>query len=224
MLDAVTAGLLPQPGDIKWVAYNVVAGSEPAGWLLCDGRTNLSTTTYAALFSAIGYIHGGSGAQFGIPDMRGRSPIGIGTGTYLGTQTARSVGDKGGAEYVTLSTNQIPSHNHSVSVNSSGTGISIVGVGDHTHSSPVQSGIYGEFVVVGQTGDNGTTYSTQRWGTDASSNSIQRAVSGTTSAGGHSHSVSDPSHGHSVNQSSVGGGLAHDNMHPYIALTPLIKT
>ncbi|NDC94893.1 tail fiber protein [bacterium] len=44
---------------------------EPSGWLLCDGR-QLATADYATLFAAIGYSYGGSGANFNIPDFRGR--------------------------------------------------------------------------------------------------------------------------------------------------------
>jgi len=45
--------------------------SAPTGWLVCDGAS-LSTTTYAALFSTIGYSFGGSGGSFNLPDLRGR--------------------------------------------------------------------------------------------------------------------------------------------------------
>ena len=45
--------------------------SAPTGWLLCAGQS-LSTASYAALFSAIGYTYGGSGANFNLPDLRGR--------------------------------------------------------------------------------------------------------------------------------------------------------
>ena len=45
--------------------------SAPAGWLMCDGKS-LPTATYPALFAAIGYSFGGSGANFNVPDYRGR--------------------------------------------------------------------------------------------------------------------------------------------------------
>src|ERR1051326_3139076 len=60
------------------------AGSTaPTLWLLCFGQS-LSTTTYAALFAVIGYTYGGSGANFNLPDFRGRTVFGqdnIGGGT-----------------------------------------------------------------------------------------------------------------------------------------------
>lgn len=44
----------------------------PTGFLHCDGTSGLSTTTYADLFAAIGYMFGGSGSTFTLPDLRGR--------------------------------------------------------------------------------------------------------------------------------------------------------
>lgn len=73
------------------------AGSAaPTGWLLCDG-TAVSRTTYATLFSTISTTYGaGDGSTtFGLPDMRGRAPIGAGTGTGL---TARTRGQLVGSE------------------------------------------------------------------------------------------------------------------------------
>ena len=54
--------------------------SAPTGWLLCDGTTgkdSVADTSLAALFAAIGTTFGGSGAaDFDLPDMRGRLPLG----------------------------------------------------------------------------------------------------------------------------------------------------
>jgi len=56
-----------------------------AAWLLCDG-TAVSRTTYAALFALIGSTYGaGNGSTtFNVPDLRGRIPIGAGTGAQNG--------------------------------------------------------------------------------------------------------------------------------------------
>lgn len=48
----------------------------PAKWLLCYGQS-VSTSTYAALFSVIGYTYGGSGGSFNLPDLRGRTLAGV---------------------------------------------------------------------------------------------------------------------------------------------------
>lgn len=93
----------------------------PSGYLECDG-TSYSTGTHPALFSAIGYTWGGSGANFNVPDLRGRVPIGVGTGPGL---TTRNLGTNYGAETVTLGIGEIPSHTHTISggVLGAGTGV-----------------------------------------------------------------------------------------------------
>jgi microcystin-dependent protein len=82
----------------------------PPGWLLCDGSA-VSRFDNAALFSVIGTTYGiGNGTTtFNLPDLRGRFPLGQGTGTAL---TTRTLGVKSGDESVVLTVDQIPSHSH----------------------------------------------------------------------------------------------------------------
>jgi microcystin-dependent protein len=54
----------------------------PLGWLVCDG-TSYATATYPGLFAAIQYLHGGTGANFNVPDMRGVMPRGWDNGRGL---------------------------------------------------------------------------------------------------------------------------------------------
>ncbi len=83
----------------------------PAGWTFCNGQL-LAIAQNQALFSILGTIYGGDGeTTFGLPDLRGRAPIHWGSGAGLST---RSIGAKGGAETVTLTTSQIPSHDHTL--------------------------------------------------------------------------------------------------------------
>lgn len=95
-----------------WVPTGVMhmygGSSAPTGWLMCDG-TAVSRTTYAALFAVTGTSFGvGNGSTtFNLPDLRGRSPIGAGTGTGL---TARVLGTTYGAETVTLAAANLPTH------------------------------------------------------------------------------------------------------------------
>ena len=82
----------------------------PAGFLPCDGAA-VSRTTYAALFAELGTTFGvGNGTTtFNVPDLRGRCPIGDGTGSGL---TARTRGATVGTETHTLDATQMPSHRH----------------------------------------------------------------------------------------------------------------
>ncbi len=82
--------------------------SAPIGWLICDGASVL-VADYPRLHAAIGYAWGGAGANFTLPDMVGRMPIGVGT---LGADTY-ALADTGGAATHTLAEGEVPGHVHS---------------------------------------------------------------------------------------------------------------
>ena len=71
---------------------------EAWGWMYCDGRS-LSTHLYPELFAALGYVYGGGGAQFKIPDLRGYFLRGTGTGSQVDPdQSERTVPPGGQGE------------------------------------------------------------------------------------------------------------------------------
>lgn len=81
----------------------------PQDWHFCDG-TLLKISDYNALFALLGTTYGGDGqTTFGLPDLRGRAPIHMGQGPNM---TLRWLGETVGAEAVTVSSNQMPSHSH----------------------------------------------------------------------------------------------------------------
>ncbi|PRQ04201.1 Phage Tail Collar Domain protein [Enhygromyxa salina] len=81
----------------------------PRGWAFCDGQL-LPIAENSALFSILGTSYGGDGVtSFGLPDLRGRAAVHPGNGPGL---SHYRLGDKGGAEQVTLTVNQMPSHKH----------------------------------------------------------------------------------------------------------------
>lgn len=90
------------------------AATAPTGYLVCDGSA-VSRSTYAALFAVIGTTWGsGNGSTtFNVPDFRGRTAIGAGTGT-ASDATAHALASKGGTETHTLTSAQsgVPAHNH----------------------------------------------------------------------------------------------------------------
>ena len=101
----------PFVGEIRMFAGNFA----PRGWAFCDGQL-LAVSQNDALFSLLGTIYGGDGrTTFGLPDMRGRLPVHAGTGPGL---SPRRLGAKGGAESVTLTVNQLPSHTHQMQASS----------------------------------------------------------------------------------------------------------
>ncbi len=95
----------PILGDIK-----IYAGFyAPAGWAFCQGQL-MTISDNEALYDIIGNKYGGNGrTSFALPDLRARIIVGSGTGDGL---TPRQLGNKGGTPEVTLTTEQLPSHNH----------------------------------------------------------------------------------------------------------------
>ncbi|RZJ61919.1 MAG: phage tail protein [Acidovorax sp.] len=95
----------PYIGDIRLFAGNFA----PKGWLLCNGAV-LNIGDYDTLYTLIGAVYGGDGqTTFAIPDLRGRVPVGQGTGAGL---SPRPLAQVYGTETVTLLTTQLPAHNH----------------------------------------------------------------------------------------------------------------
>ena len=81
----------------------------PRGWAFRNGQL-LPVSQNTALFSLIGTTYGGDGrTTTALPNLKGRAPMHPGTGPGL---SSRRLGQRGGAETVTLSEAQMPSHTH----------------------------------------------------------------------------------------------------------------
>ena len=90
----------PYVGEIRMFGGNFA----PAGWMFCEGQL-LPISEYETLFNLIGTTYGGDGqSTFALPDLRGRLPVHQGNGFIMA--------ETGGAEEITLTVNQIPSHTH----------------------------------------------------------------------------------------------------------------
>ncbi|HRQ64618.1 MAG TPA: tail fiber protein [Xanthomonadaceae bacterium] len=86
----------------------------PKGWALCNGQT-LPINQNQALFSLLGTTYGGNGqTNFALPDLRGRTPIHVGSG--------HSLGQSGGEQAHTLSVAELPTHVHAVNASSAASG------------------------------------------------------------------------------------------------------
>ena len=97
----------PFLAEIRIIAFEFA----PPGWARCDGLT-LPINQNNALFSLLGTTYGGDGQNtFGLPDLRGRTPIHVGAGHVLG--------ESRGQEGVALSVQQILSHDHTMRASSS---------------------------------------------------------------------------------------------------------
>ncbi len=92
-------------GEIQIFASSYV----PGGWLLCDGSL-VSISEYPALFKLIGTTYGGDGqSTFALPDLGNRVPIHTGQGPGL---SPRVLGQLVGQSFVTVTSNELPSHSH----------------------------------------------------------------------------------------------------------------
>lgn len=99
----------PFIGEIKMFAGTFA----PRGYAFCNGQL-ISISQNTALFSLLGTTYGGDGVNtFGLPDLRGRVPLGQGSGPGL---TPRTWGEVTGTENVTLISTNLPPHTHTVSL------------------------------------------------------------------------------------------------------------
>lgn len=99
----------PYVGEIRIFAGNF----PPMGWAFCDGSL-IPISENEVLFIVIGTTYGGDGQEtFALPDLRGRVPVGIGTGTGLSSVIS---GEHSGTESVTLTANHLPSHAHTAQI------------------------------------------------------------------------------------------------------------
>jgi microcystin-dependent protein len=211
--DVAVGGSLTQGGGLVMPTGAMLeyAGSAaPTGWLLCNGAA-VSRTVYAALFAVLGTAYGaGDGSTtFNLPDRRGKFGVGV-DGTYTrgstgGSTTTSSAGSHshtGATGSTTLTTAQIPAHNHTIT----DTG--------HAHGLAGNNG--------GTTGlvqfynvANDTAYNLQAGGTNLINTPTATTgitINNTGGGTGHDHTISSD------------GAHTHTATPPYLASNFIIKT
>jgi microcystin-dependent protein len=182
----------PFIGEIHLYAFNFA----PRGWALCDGQL-MPVSQHTALFSLLGTTYGGDGRNtFGVPDLRGRVPIHMGTGPGL---YPRDIGDRGGTEISTLTVSQMPVHNHNATV-------SDIDLGTITAKLRCNSAECNTQEPEGNTlaNTNRNAYINAAPDKDMHDGSVQITQSGT--AGG------------TVTVANNGGSQPHNNMMPYLTI------
>lgn len=116
----------PFLGEIRMVGFNFA----PRGWALCQGQL-MSIAQNSALFSLLGTTYGGNGqTTFALPDLRGRSPVGMGQGPGLSPITQ---GELSGTENVTLTSAQMPMHTHATAATAS---FAVAGTPSNANATP----------------------------------------------------------------------------------------
>ena len=154
----------PFVGQLLLVGFNFT----PAGWLACNGQL-VPISEFETLFNLIGTTFGGDGqSTFGLPDLRGRVPV------HMGSNGSSNyvLGQTGGVETVTLTINQMPQHTHtqigsSVVQNSSDPAGNFLAVaGDHRYgpssATPMAPGMISQ-VGGSQPHDNLQPYLALNW-------------------------------------------------------------
>ncbi len=98
----------PTIGEIRPFAAD---SGIPSNWMFAQGQV-LAITSYPSLYGVIGNTFGGDGVTtFALPDLRGRTPIGVGQGSGM---TNRARGDRPGTETTTISLSQMAAHAHTI--------------------------------------------------------------------------------------------------------------
>lgn len=200
-LDGVTSLIQAQINSLipKGTVTPFAGATAPSGnWLMCDGSTKNTSTNpeLADLYAVIGTTYGGTGStSFKLPDLRGRTPIGAGTGTGL---TARALNDTIGVESVTLTSGQsgVPAHSHANTVSFSDPG--------HAHTVYLNDG---SGTGTGNFTDSNPTNDSRSW------------AAGSTNSVGTGASVGITN----VNNTAANAAEAHTNMQPSLALNYIIK-
>ncbi|MBV9993033.1 MAG: phage tail protein [Alphaproteobacteria bacterium] len=114
----------PFLAQIEMFSFNFA----PKGWALCNGQL-LPINQNQALFSLLGTTYGGDGrVNFALPDLRSRVPMSMGNGHTLG--------ERGGAEAVTINISTLPQHSHQLQANT----------GDGTTTTPANNAVLSKAV------------------------------------------------------------------------------
>lgn len=188
----------------------------PEGYLLCDGSA-VSRTDYPELFSVIGSIYGdGDGSTtFNLPNLYGRVPIGA-SGSHV-------LGSTGGEASHIITEQELASHSHTVPSHTHANSIAVK-TPELSHSITQQpSFTYNRL--------NGTYGSYDAWGSGATffTGRTNRSMTRSTNFAVADHPATDCTMTGGVidapafDTESTGGGAAHNNMMPFIALVFLIR-
>ncbi len=213
----ITTTATPTGAIMPWSATN---GTAPAGYLLCDGGS-YPEVDYAALFAIIGTTYGGSGGNFSVPDLRGRTAVGVKSSGVFNV----ALGTVVGAETHALVTGELAAHTHTGTTTSDGahnhggaTGTPNVTLA-HEHDSGIITGNDGALPGAG------TVFYTIGSVDKPGAGTVDAYRSGLSTSLAHTHGISsDGAHTHTFTSASTGSGTAHNNVQPSIVMNYIIKT
>ena len=202
----------PFVGEIRIVPFPKL----PRSWAYCAGAA-LSIGDQTMLYSLIGTSFGGDGRSiFQLPDLRGRVPVGAGTGPGL---TPTPLATWAGYNHVPVSTDNLPAHAHDlVAINGAGNSTSpnnaMLAAGNGTATVTVPANI----PVTGVTDMGGRTPAPLQNGATSATASAQGNVNAYAAPGG----TSARTNLHPDSISTAGKSAPLYNMQPYLALSFII--
>jgi microcystin-dependent protein len=160
----------PFLGQVSIFACNFA----PRGWAICEGQL-LPISQYTALFSLLGVNFGGNGVNiFGLPDLRGRVPLGMGQGLGL---SPYAIGEVGGDEGVTIDATTYPAHSHTL----------YAAAGAAGSNAPA-----GVIEAEGQTGGRGGSVNIALYGSSGTATPLAPAALGPAAGGSQPHTNRQP--------------------------------
>jgi microcystin-dependent protein len=242
-LDSSLLALMP-PGMIHPCALSAA----PAGWLLCDGST-VSRSTYAALFAALNPAVGTVTMTIATPAVVTKTAHGLQTGqmVYLTTTGALPTGLVANTAYFVIRVDANTFNLATTLANAlAGTKIATTGSQSGTHTLSTTFGVGNgsttftlpnlkgstvigvdtgqtEFAALGQTGGE-KTHTLTLTETPAHTHTIVHTTgSGATASGDAVPPHNSTPNANFATTSSQGGGGAHNNLNPYLALNYVIK-
>lgn len=208
---ATGAGSAVAPGSSVPGYWSTV----PAGYLFEDGA-EVSRTTYADLFGAIGTTYGaGDGATtFNLPDSRGR----IGVNKHDTWTEFDTMGEKVGAKTVTLTIPQLPSHTHIQNAHTHALTDPGHNHSQNSHNHEQRNSPNGDYTGMNNGSGGG-------WGMVGSynNNNIYRIITTATTATNNAATTGITLGSTTAVNQSTGGGQSHNEIQPTIVKRFIIK-